>query len=438
MVLDDPNSPNPVNPVNPVEGQGTPAPADLTLPSTPANHTNPFENHATRLKINPDTYIKFDGSDRVMMSNIHGETAMSLQSDILLILWDLVNWKTVGELVAPWPEEDQQKIIDYMDTFHQLRIIITDESEEAEQGESILSDKLGNKIHINVENHHVMLKDYVRLAAYRRAIERVVTPESVVLDLGCGTGILSFFAVQAGAKKVYAIEKRPDILQLAKTIAEDNGMADRIEFLEGASSTIKTNQLDPQPTVMISEILANGIMEENIMEFTMDARDRLLAPNATLCPHRLDICAFVYESQIKQDKAFEVDEFQDLYGINFSSLKEILCHKSSLGLDHYNPHLMNALSEPTIVHSIDLQSYDNSIFSKKIDLTTNRTGKVTGYCIFFKVWLDENTTLTNSPFAPKTHWTQMQYTLPTGVPVQEGDTLTFELVYDGNLRMRLT
>lgn len=53
-----------------------------------------------------------------------------------------------------------------------------------------------------------MLKDQVRTEAYKNAIEQnsALFMDKVVLDVGCGTGILSIFAAKAGAKIVYAID----------------------------------------------------------------------------------------------------------------------------------------------------------------------------------------------------------------------------------------
>jgi protein arginine N-methyltransferase 1 len=56
-----------------------------------------------------------------------------------------------------------------------------------------------------------------------------------VLDVGCGTGILSMFSAQAGAKHVYAVDCS-SIIEQAKQIIEINGFADKITLIKGKVS----------------------------------------------------------------------------------------------------------------------------------------------------------------------------------------------------------
>ena len=52
-----------------------------------------------------------------------------------------------------------------------------------------------------------MLKDTVRTKTYQNAIyqNEFLFKDKIVLDVGCGTGILSLFCAKAGAKHVYGV-----------------------------------------------------------------------------------------------------------------------------------------------------------------------------------------------------------------------------------------
>ena len=60
----------------------------------------------------------------------------------------------------------------------------------------------------------------------------------VVLDVGCGTGILSMFAAKAGAAKVIGVDMS-SIVDYAKKIVEDNGLSDTVTIIRGKVEEIE-------------------------------------------------------------------------------------------------------------------------------------------------------------------------------------------------------
>ena len=397
----------------------------------------------TRIRLNNETYCKFDGTEQVVLQNAFSEAAVRIKFDILLILYELVEWKEIQDLLAPWPPEDQEKIVNYLEMFYRGEMLLIEgfNDQKADEGEATAESRLeaikNNKVPINVENHHNMLKDNVRMSAYRRAIENSIQPGDTVLDLGAGSGVLSFFASKAGAEKVFAIEKLGHIVDLAKALAEDNGI-ENIEFIESSSNLVNPSQLQPQPKVMVSEIIGDGILEENILEYTIDARDRLLATGASLIPWKIDILGFAYFTDVQNHQWQECQEFKDLYDLDFKLLGKVLKSKASLRRERYHHQIYKKMSSPKLFRSLDLTEITTSNFNQPLELEIETDGWVSGLCCYFKAWLDKTTTLTNSPWAPSTHWTHLMYNLAEAKPMKKGDKLEIELIYDGALRISVT
>jgi ribosomal protein L11 methyltransferase len=65
------------------------------------------------------------------------------------------------------------------------------------------------------------------------AIERLVTPDTRVLDVGCGSGILSIAAAKLGAGEVRAVDVDPECVRITRENAATNGMDGRTAAAHG-------------------------------------------------------------------------------------------------------------------------------------------------------------------------------------------------------------
>jgi FkbM family methyltransferase len=111
----------------------------------------------------------------------------------------------------------------------------------------------------NTDFPYMCLKDTVRTHAFREAIHRVVRPGDTVVDAGAGTGILSFFAAEAGAGRVLAVEIDPLLAARLRTSIELNGLTNAITVIEG---DVREVSLPPAVDVVIAEIIETGLMDE--------------------------------------------------------------------------------------------------------------------------------------------------------------------------------
>jgi len=170
-------------------------------------------------------------------------------------------------------------------------------------------------------SHHIheeMLKDTSRTLAYQRAIES--NPEDfkdkIVLDIGCGTGILSLFAARAGAKHVYAVDNA-EIALFAKDIVKKNGFEDKITVYKGKIEEIDFPFGEGGVDIIISEWMGYFLLYESMLDCVLWARDKYLNKlTGKMLPDRAQMyVAAIEDSEYTQDKkAF----WDDVYGFDMS------------------------------------------------------------------------------------------------------------------------
>ena len=272
--------------------------------------------------------------------------------------------------------------------------------------------------HSQVLDYHLsMLLDSARMDSYQRAIKASVQPGDVVVDIGCGTGVLTFMACEAGAERVYAIEGGP-IIEVARDLAIDNGFADRIEFLSGWSVDI---DIPEKADVLITETIGNAGLNEGIIAWTSDARQRLLRPGAVVLPQRLRLWVAAAES-------FDADELVSDWLSPCLPYDYTAAHRrAARTLWFAEITTRNLLGQPELAADIDLATALNETTTSAGHLQVDRSGTLHGLACWFDSLLCAGVTVDNSPPRSNSSWFQGFLPLTRPVSVSAGDQLSWEL-----------
>ena len=273
------------------------------------------------------------------------------------------------------------------------------------------------------EFHRDLLADTLRTDSYRSAIRSVVTRDSVVLDLGTGTGILAFFACEAGARRVFAIEEGN--AGVASMLAQHVGLSDRIEIIHARSTEV---ELPERAHVLVTETLGPLGLDEHILSSVIDARARLLVPEAAIIPRRLALqLAPVETASLYAKQVAWWDEKR--YGFDLGPMRTFASNRPCLA--DANPS--GFLAPPATVIEIDLAAASSSIASGTTRFDITRGGALHGFIGWFTATLIPGVTLSNDT-AGRTHWDQVFLPLEHAVDVNAGDAIDLALKsFDGDV-----
>lgn len=284
----------------------------------------------------------------------------------------------------------------------------------------------------DVTIHEEMIADHVRTNTYRMAILR--NSESirgkVVLDVGAGTGVLSVFCVQAGAKKVFAVEAC-SIAEQAVKIVQQNNMGDKIEVIRG---TVETVDLPEKVDVIVSEWMGYALLHESMLNSVLYARDKWLQPGGVILPSRAELYIAPISDPLLEDRLHFWYTVKDQYGIDMSCMSDFArrCLMNS-DITVNSVTVEDVLSHPARFAELDLHSVTvEELRSVKGEFRCESFGSaaVNAFCVYFTVTFpcpDKPIVLSTSPFKPETHWKQAVLYLDAPVDVVQDTLVTGEV-----------
>lgn len=279
-----------------------------------------------------------------------------------------------------------------------------------------------------------MMQDFVRTGTYYAAVmeNRSDFEGRVVVDVGAGSGILSLFAAQAGAKHVYAVEASEMAEHAQRLISGNPSLGQRITVIKGKVEEV---ELPEKADILISEPMGTLLVNERMLESYVIARDRFLAPDGKMFPTtgRIHMAPFsdeyLYVEMANKALFWQQHNF---FGVDLTPLhgSAFQGYFSQPVVDAFDPRL---LISPSTYHTLDFTSTkEEELYEIDIPLSfvASVGTRVHGLACWFDVLFNGSTVqrwLTTAPGSATTHWYQLRCVLSQPLYVMAGQEITGRL-----------
>lgn len=271
-----------------------------------------------------------------------------------------------------------------------------------------------------INEYGIMIADRERTDAYAAALEFVVNPDSVVLEVGTGTGFFAMLACRYGAKKVYAIEPN-DAIAVAQKLARENGCTDRILFIQDVAKNIN---LAEKATVVISDMRGRLPLFGLHLPCIIDVRRRLLAPEAVMIPARDSLWATLVASpSIYRELVTPWQEKN--HAINMQSVRQLAIN-NFVSLRASCPD-EEVLVEPQCWAKLDYYTINDSDVSGHMSWRVEQDGCAHGIKVWFDTILTDEIGFSNAISRPDKIYGNLFFPWPREVLLRRGDEITVSL-----------
>ncbi|XP_028847263.1 protein arginine N-methyltransferase 2 isoform X2 [Denticeps clupeoides] len=287
--------------------------------------------------------------------------------------------------------------------------------------------------------HLEMLSDKSRTESYRQAVVQNsdALKGKVILDLGCGTGIISLFCASLSEPAaVYAVEAS-SMAEYTKKLVKHNGCEGAVMVFRGRAEELTLPQ---KVDVLVSEWMGNCLLFEYMLESVLRARDRWLREGGMMWPSAASLT--LVPCQAFADYSEKVGFWEKPYGLDFTCLQQ-LAQREFFSKPKFS-HLLqpeDCLAAPEDVVRLDmhtLQVSDLERLKGEFSFRVEQTGTFHGFTAWFSVQfhsLEEEGAvlgLDTGPNSEPTHWKQTLFMLDAPVTVQTGDCIRGSMTLQRN------
>ncbi|CAH0059663.1 unnamed protein product [Clonostachys solani] len=282
--------------------------------------------------------------------------------------------------------------------------------------------------------HEEMLKDEVRTKSYMQAIiqNKHIFKDKVVLDVGCGTAILSMFAAKAGAKHVIGVDMSTIIFK-AREIVKVNGLSDKITLIQGKMEEVELPF--PKVDIIISEWMGYFLLYESMLDTVLYARDRYLEKGGLIFPDKASIYfAGIEDGDYKDEK---IGFWDNVYGFDYSPLKETALSEPLVD----TVEVKTVVTDPIAVLNLDLNTCTTAdlAFTANFKLPVKRDDYIHALVSWFDIDFaacHKSIRFSTGPHTKYTHWKQTVFYLKDVLTVQQGEEVECILRVKPNTKNR--